>query len=204
MARTAAILLYVAGLAFAEALRVPRRVERLRSCSQRRREPRRRCLAEYVVMTAVVLGIWVLPLTYAFTTWLQRFDYSLPTWTIWAAAGLFTVSLLIRLSAQRTLGRQWSGTVEAPDEHRLVTTGIYGRIRHPIYASLVLWAAAQPALLQNLIAGSSGGVATALIWLLRVAREEKMMLEEFGGDYREYMARTGRLIPMRRQPGPAA
>jgi protein-S-isoprenylcysteine O-methyltransferase Ste14 len=88
--------------------------------------------------------------------------------------------------------------VETHDEHRLVTTGIYAHIRHPIYASLALWAVAQPALLQNLVAGWSGAVAVASIWLLRVPREEKMMLNTFGEEYRQYVSRTGRLLPRRR------
>jgi len=200
VARAAAVIIYIAGLAFAEALRVPCRIDRFRSRRLRRPGARRRCPLEYAVMTAVILGIWALPLTYALTTWLRPFDYWLPSWITWVAAGVFMLSLLIRLSAQRTLGRQWSATVETPEAHKLVTTGIYSRIRHPIYASLVLWAAAQPALLQNLVAGWGGAVAVALIWLLRVPNEERVMLEEFGSEYRVYMARTGRLIPRRRQP----
>jgi protein-S-isoprenylcysteine O-methyltransferase Ste14 len=50
-------------------------------------------------------------------------------------------------------------------------------------------------LLQNVIAGWSGAVAVALIWLVRVPREEKLMLERFGAEYEQYMARTGRLVP---------
>jgi protein-S-isoprenylcysteine O-methyltransferase Ste14 len=196
--RTAAVIVYVAGLASAETLRIPRRLDHLRSRRLQNSGNRRRDPLEYLVIAAVILGIWVLPLTYAVTPWLQPLDYSLPPWTSWIAAAVFAASLLIRLSAHRTLGTQWSGTVEVPAEHRLVTAGIYGRIRHPIYASLVLWAAAQPALLQNLVAGWGGAVAVALIWLLRVPREEKMMLEEFNGEYSDYVTRTGRLVPKRR------
>jgi protein-S-isoprenylcysteine O-methyltransferase Ste14 len=202
--RTAAVIVYVAGLVFAETLRVPRRIGHFRSCRLRNSGHRRRDPFEYLVMAAVILGIWVLPLTYVVTPWLQPLDYSLPRWTSWIAAPVFAVSLLIRLIAHRTLGTQWSGTVEVPAEHRLVTAGIYGRVRHPIYASLVLWAAAQPALLQNLAAGWGGAVAVAIIWLLRVPREEQMMLEEFDGEYSDYMARTGQLVPTRRRRGPIA
>jgi hypothetical protein len=173
--RTVAVIVYVAGLAFAETLRVPRRLDHLRSRRLENIGNRRRNPLE-----------------------------CLPPWTSWITAAVFAVSLLIRLSAHRTLGTQWSGTIEVPAEHRLVTVGIYGRIRHPIYASLVLWAAAQPALLQNLAAGWGGAVAVALIWLLRVPREEKMMLEEFDGAYSDYMARTGRLVPKHRSRGPVA
>jgi len=75
------------------------------------------------------------------------------------------------------LGRQWSHTLEVAEKHVLVTDGIYARIRHPIYASLVLWAAAQPFLLQNVVAGWGGAVAIAAeVWLVRVPREEAMMI----------------------------
>jgi protein-S-isoprenylcysteine O-methyltransferase Ste14 len=204
VARTAAVIVYIAGLVFAEALRVTRRMDHLRSRRQRNPLVRRRDPIECLVMAAVILGIWLLPLIYALTPWLRPLDYSLAPWTSTIATAVFAVSLLIRLSAQRTLGTQWSPTVKAPAEHRLVTAGVYGRVRHPIYASLVLWAAAQPALLQNVAAGWGGAVAVAFIWLFRVPREEKMMLEEFGGQYSDYMARTGRLVPKRRWPGAVA
>jgi len=155
-------------------------------------------LVEIIVVAAVVLGIWVFPLAYAFTGWLQRLDYSLPAWTVYVAVGVFVISLGIRWTAQRSLGRQWSFTLETAEGHRLITGGIYSYIRHPIYTSLVLWAAAQPFLLQNALAGWGGAVAVALIWLIRVPREERMMLEKFGDQYRQYMARTGRLMPKRR------
>jgi protein-S-isoprenylcysteine O-methyltransferase Ste14 len=99
--------------------------------------------------------------------------------------------------AHRDLGRHWSPTLEVAQDHVLVTDGIYARFRHPIYVSLILWAAAQPLLLQNGVAGWGGAVAAALMWLVRVPREERMMLEVFGDAYREYMARTGRVIPRR-------
>lgn len=47
------------------------------------------------------------------------------------------------------------------------------------------------------LAGVGGIVAVALIWLVRVPREEAMMVERFGDAYREYMSRTGRLLPKR-------
>jgi protein-S-isoprenylcysteine O-methyltransferase Ste14 len=146
-------------------------------------------------LAAVILGIWLFPAAYAFTPWLRRFDYSVPRWSTWLATGVFALSLFVRWKAQVALGGQWSCTLETMNEHRLVTTGIYARVRHPIYASLVLWAIAQPFLLQNLLAGWGGGVAVVLLWLVRVPREERMMLDRFGEEYRAYMARTGGLLP---------
>lgn len=195
MLTEAPAMLYLAGLAFAEALRLPRRVARAqtRRSWRRARAPSR--VLELLVVGAVVIGIWALPIAHMFTDWLKTWDYSLPPWATWLGVIVFLVSLGIRWKAQRDLGGQWSYTLETAEGHRLVTSGIYARLRHPIYTSLILWAAAQALLLHNFAAGWSGAVAVALIWFIRVPREEQLMLEEFGEEYRKYMARTGRLIP---------
>jgi protein-S-isoprenylcysteine O-methyltransferase Ste14 len=204
VAREIAVVFYLAGLVFAEALRLPRRVVRARSRTAWRGPSAPTRVLELIVIVAVILGIWAFPFGYAFTSWLQPLDYSLPPWTVWVAACVFAVGLVMRWEAQRALGGQWSFTLETAEGHALVTGGIYAYIRHPIYASLILWAAAQPFLLQNAIAGWGGAAAVALIWLVRVPREERMMLEKFGEAYRQYMARTGRLIPKRRMKDQAA
>jgi protein-S-isoprenylcysteine O-methyltransferase Ste14 len=188
-------ILYLAGLLFSEALRLPRRVGRIRSREAWSGGSTPSRLLEVLVLASVLLGIWAFPIVYAFTNRLNSFDYSLPAWAVWLGAGIFLISLAVRWQTQRALGGLWSHTVELADKHALVTDGPYSRVRHPLYASLVLWAAAQPLLLPNVIAGWSGAVAVALIWLIRVPREEQLMLESFGAEYEQYMARTGKLIP---------
>lgn len=199
----APVILYLAGLLFSEALRLPHRVGRMRSREARSGGSAPSRLLEMLVLASVLLGIWVLPMVFAFTDWLKSFDYSLPAWAVWLGASVFLVCLAVRWNTQRALGGLWSHTLELADKHALVTNGPYSRVRHPLYASLVLWAAAQPLLLSNGIAGWSGAVAVALIWLIRVPREERLMLDRFGAEYEQYMARTGRLIPKCRQGRPA-
>jgi protein-S-isoprenylcysteine O-methyltransferase Ste14 len=188
-------MLYLAGLVFAEALRFGRRVERRRAPQAWRGGGRRSRASERVVMAGVVLGIWICPALYVATHWLDRFNYSAPSWAVWVAAVVFVAGLVVRWAAQRTLGGQWSHTLETTEGHQLVTAGVYGRVRHPIYAALTLWAVSQPFLLQNVIAGPGGIVAVLLMWFVRVPREEQMMLDRFGDAYRQYMTRTPRLIP---------
>jgi protein-S-isoprenylcysteine O-methyltransferase Ste14 len=154
-----------------------------------------RGVGEVIVLAAVALGIWILPAIYVFTNWIRALDYDLPPWTAWPATTLFALGLLLRWRAQVDLGRGWSPTLELSDRHRLVTDGVYGEIRHPLYSSLILWGAAQPVLLQNLLAGWVGPVAVLLIWLIRVPAEEKMLLRRFGDDYARYEKRTGRVFP---------
>jgi protein-S-isoprenylcysteine O-methyltransferase Ste14 len=93
------------------------------------------------------------------------------------------------------LGRNWSVSLEIRQGHKLVTEGIYRHVRHPMYAAFWLWAVAQALLLTNWVAGAAGFVGFGTLFFGRVGREERMMLESFGEEYRAYMARTYRLIP---------
>jgi protein-S-isoprenylcysteine O-methyltransferase Ste14 len=107
----------------------------------------------------------------------------------------FALGLVVRWAAQCTLDRWWSPTVELAEGHRLITTGIYSRIRHPIYTSLFLWACAQPLLLHNWLAGWGGMVACAMVCFVRVPDEERMLRDRFGDEYISYASRTGKFIP---------
>jgi protein-S-isoprenylcysteine O-methyltransferase Ste14 len=193
-------LIYLAGLLLAEALRFPLRIRLMREGGPEKRQRRSFRISEGFVLAAVLFGFWILPLTYSFTDWLSPLDYHLPFWAAALGLGIFTLSLVLRWLAQRALARHWSYTLETRTGQRLVTGGIYGFSRHPLYLSLIFWSAAQPLLLQNWLAGLGGLLATALIWFVRVPREERMMHEAFGEEYREYCSQTGRLFPRYRYP----
>jgi len=74
-------------------------------------------------------------------------------------------------------------------------TGVDELVRHPMRAAHLLWAVAQLLLLQNWIAGPAFLVASLPLYVVRIPREEEMMLEEFGEEYRRYAERTGRVVP---------
>lgn len=100
--------LYLAGLVFAESLRFRRRIERLGPQSTGRSSVRRSRLAELLVLSWVLLGIWFLPSASTFTPWLEDFDFVLPLWAVGGGAALFSASLALRWRAQVALGREWS------------------------------------------------------------------------------------------------
>jgi protein-S-isoprenylcysteine O-methyltransferase Ste14 len=189
--------LYITGLVLAEGLRFPRRLARFRERQSWKPAGRSTQRSEQIVLSGVILGFWILPLIYSFTPWLNCFDYHLPNWVSWTAAATFLGSLIIRWRAQRTLDRSWSFTLETSKNHRLITHGIFSFTRHPIYLSLIFWAVSQAGLVQNYLAGLGGSIAVLLIWLVRVPREEQLLLEFFGSQYQEYMTRTGKLFPKR-------
>lgn len=93
------------------------------------------------------------------------------------------------------LGQNWFVSLGLRDGHELVTHGVYRSIRHPMYASIWLWAFAQGLLLENWLVGWSVVPAAAAMYFLRTPREERLMRERFNGAYREYMQQTKRLVP---------
>lgn len=140
-------------------------------------------------------------IVYVFTPWLSFADYLLPQWLGWLGAVVFALSVWLLWRSHADLGDAWSPEIEVQREQQLVTTGVFSRIRHPMYAAHLLWSVAQPLLLWNWIAGWLALLAFLPVYLLRAPREEQMMLAEFGEEYRAYAARTGSIIPRLRRGG---
>jgi protein-S-isoprenylcysteine O-methyltransferase Ste14 len=141
------------------------------------------------------LGMEVVPLFAIFATWLDFADYNLPDGLGWLGAGFMAGSIVLLVLAHRDLGYNWSPSVDLRQEHQLVTRGIYAHLRHPIYASVWLWCLAQPLLVHNWIGGLAGLVLFLPVYVYRLPIEEKMMLDQFGQPYREYMRRVGGIFP---------
>jgi protein-S-isoprenylcysteine O-methyltransferase Ste14 len=163
-----------------------------------RRTPKQRRASgwrEIVLMTISSTGLGVLPLIYVLSDQPRFANYPFSAWQGWLGAAVFAASLWMFRRTHKDLGRNWSVTLEVRQQHALVTDGVYSRVRHPMYSAFWLWALAQALLLPNWIAGPAGIVGFGTLFLLRVAREEQMMTETFGEEYRAYMARTWRVFP---------
>jgi protein-S-isoprenylcysteine O-methyltransferase Ste14 len=76
----------------------------------------------------------------------------------------------------------------------LITTGLYGYIRHPLYSSLLFLAAGAALKAPSFLTAALLLLASLMIWLTARA-EEGENLTCFGEDYAYYMARTKRFIP---------
>ena len=148
--------------------------------------------------TALLAGAWlvtILPLVWLAAHFLSFADY--PLRPIPYALGLLFLAsgLWLFYRSHADLGTNWSITLQVRENHRLVTSGVYARVRHPMYSALFLLAAAQALVLPNWIAGPAYLAGFGLLYVLRVNAEERMMRDRFGAEYEAYMRRSGRLMP---------
>jgi protein-S-isoprenylcysteine O-methyltransferase Ste14 len=150
---------------------------------------------ERILLGLLLVVMFIIPLIYSVTNWLDFANYSLPVWMGWLGVFLLACALIVFALAHYYLKSNWSPTLEIRQDHMLVTNGIYRYIRHPMYASQWLWVIAQMLLLQNWLAGPTNLIFFIPFYILRVQAEEKMMLDTFGDQYREYMRRVGGVIP---------
>ncbi|HMQ33003.1 MAG TPA: protein-S-isoprenylcysteine O-methyltransferase [Chloroflexaceae bacterium] len=187
--------IYFAGVTAETLLRLPydRRRRKIPKTDQRV------SAAERGLLGGLLVGLLVLPMVYSLTSWLDGADYRLgPTARAragWAGSALLAAAIWLFWRAHRDLGSNWSPSLEIGSGHTLVTRGVYRRIRHPMYASQLLWSIAQILLLPNWVAGWAGLATFLPLYLSRVPNEERMMLDHFGEAYRAYCAETGRLVP---------
>jgi protein-S-isoprenylcysteine O-methyltransferase Ste14 len=162
---------------------------------QKKMNERRVTNQEMIILSLLVLGGFITPLIYAATNWLDFADYNLPAWAGWLGVLLLAGAVSIFWRSHADLGLNWSPTLEIREKHELITRGIYGLIRHPMYASQWLLAIAQPLLLQNWIAGLINLLVFVPFYFLRVRAEEQLMLEQFGEQYRSYKQKVGSVFP---------
>jgi len=147
---------------------------------------------------AGILGMigFIAVLLYAIRpSWLAWATLSFPLWLRWLGVGIVLLGFALLQGAQNTLGKNWSDTPRMIREQSLVTGGPYRFIRHPIYTAFLLILGSTLFISANWLVGFTWIGMTVLEIASRIGFEESLMLEYFGDQYRDYMKRTGRLLP---------
>ncbi len=118
----------------------------------------------------------------------------------YALAALTLAGLLFAWWARIHLGRLWSGSITRKEGHRVVDTGPYALVRHPIYTGLI-FALLATAVAQATVSGLAGAALIAVGLWLKARAEERFLAAELGADaYGAYRRRVPMLIPgIRRQ-----
>ena len=147
-------------------------------------------------LTRLVVASWLLPSWLWIGTPFAGFaDLALP-WPIRAAGAIIALgglALLWRVHA--TLGENFSPWLELREEHTLVDSGPYARIRHPMYTAGFILALSFGLISGNLLMGTLPVLGLVPLVAVRVPDEERMMRQRFGEAYDAYCERTGRLLP---------
>ena len=154
---------------------------------------------EIALLLISLTGLGIVPFVYVASGFPRFADYTFRPVQAWLGLAAALAALAMFHLTHRALGRNWSVTLEVRESHKLITEGVYARIRHPMYTAFWLWAVAQALLLPNWVAGLSGLIGFGTLYFLRVGHEERLMIEAFGDTYRAYMERTARLIPRARR-----
>jgi len=148
--------------------------------------------------TGLLVLAWTgffIPLIWLASPVLSFAEYPLRRGPLVAGVICFVLGLWLFHKSHADLGTNWSITLEVREQHRLITQGVYRRIRHPMYSALVLYSIGHALVIPNWVAGPSNLVAFAILFSLRVHAEEQMMSEAFGDEYAAYAARSKRLVP---------
>lgn len=137
-----------------------------------------------------LLTAWVMPYMDA------RSMFVLPGGDLlrWLGLALFALGIALRAAAMLTLGGRFASVVAVQESHRLHTRGVYAWVRHPSYLGIYLMDLGYAALFRSIVALLALPV---VVWMFerRMALEERFMVEQFGDEYRAYMARVPRVLP---------
>lgn len=149
----------------------------------------------FVIRVVAFFFLIALLVLYALNSpWMRTLAIPLPGWLRWTGFALGFASLALWTWTQAVLGKEWSPQLQLREEHHLVAAGPYARVRHPLYTAMFGWGAALAMVTANWVFVLLA-VAVIAGLVARVPREEQMMLEEFGEEYKAYMQRTGRFFP---------
>jgi protein-S-isoprenylcysteine O-methyltransferase Ste14 len=141
----------------------------------------------------IVVGLWLM---------YGLFPRPQPTlWTVtpalgWAMVALTAAGIAFAWWARIHLGKLWSGGVERMADHRVVDTGPYALVRHPIYTGLIAGAIAMAAI-QAKPWALVGAALFSAGFLLKARVEERFLEREIGG-YEAYRRRVSMIVPLPR------
>ena len=143
---------------------------------------------------AFAIGHLVLPL-YALTSWADVAHVPIPDYSRYLGGAVLCAGIGLCGWAHQALGRNWTAVLALSRDHQLVTSGPYRLVRHPMYTAFFTIGVGFGLVSANWLVAAAYLGTFAPMYVLRVAAEERMMVDRFGDRYRQYMEHTGRLLP---------
>ena len=133
--------------------------------------------------------------TWVLTGWSLPGSVEVPPAAAWAGLAFAESGLVLLIWVHLALGVHFSGTLHLRPDHRLVTSGPYARVRHPMYTAFILLFAGLGLLIGSvpLAVGLLATQAWTVLW--RLPAEEASLRERFSEDWTAYRRQTGALTP---------
>jgi protein-S-isoprenylcysteine O-methyltransferase Ste14 len=151
--------------------------------------------AMMTVIRLAGLVLWLSPLVYLINPgWMAWSKIGLPEWVRWLGVGIGILCTFGIYWLFSSIGSGITPTSATRKEHKLVTSGIYRYIRHPLYTFGSSMFVSFGMMADNWFIAALGVLAFILM-AARTPKEEANLIEKFGDEYREYMKRTGRFLP---------
>lgn len=112
----------------------------------------------------------------------------------WAGFLVLALGVSLRLGPMLELGRRFVSVVALQPDHTVHTGGFYTWVRHPSYLGILLMDLGFAGVFRSAVALA---LMPVVIWMFkrRMDVEEAFMVDQFGGEYRDYMGRTRRILP---------
>ncbi len=145
------------------------------------------------LMTIGFLGAFVYPALEKRFTFTAPYPFPIPLWAeiIGFVLMIFGFAFLMTAQAQNAFA---SKILDINKEQKLIDTGLYGKVRHPLYSGAFFWAIGTPLALGSIV-GLAGSFLVILSLLIRIKFEEEMLIKGMEG-YDEYRKRVKyKLIP---------
>jgi len=153
----------------------------------------------FKIITAIitVIGVAGLVLYLYSPSWWTWTVIPLGEWIQWLGIVMALVPIFFLIWVHRHLDKQWSIALEIQDDHKLITTGPYRYVRHPMYLGIFTYTLGLMMISLDVLVILFFAFT---IWVnyIRIPEEEQMLIQKFGDEYLEYKKRTGRLIPQLR------
>ena len=143
----------------------------------------------------VSFGMIYFPLMNIFFSFFEKFEFEVPTIIKIISVFILFLATIIFYLSHKELADNWSPFVEIKEKQKLIKTGIYKYIRHPMYLSMWIFSLFQGFVLSNLFIEIFGIITWANLYFIRIFYEEKMMINTFGKEYEKYIETTGRIFP---------
>ncbi len=145
-------------------------------------------------LSVAVAGIYLFNSTAA---WWGVLNRRFVPWSYWAADAdvlLTAAGIAFAIWARNHIGRFWSASVAIREDHQLIRSGPYSRIRHPIYTGILV-ALIGTALLVGTYRGLLAFALILLSLTFKARREEALLTREFGAAFDDHRRHTGFFLP---------